>query len=177
MCSQISHEFPPVDVETCIMMLLVKFRAKTKSAKCLRSPLLATLGPLFLMWHPRKKKQLEKRSLSIPRQSQLMPGELVPPVARACSGVPEGKSKMRNQAGKLWKNLALLGFFAFLYSSAESGNASATQSSPHSYQGSSQCPELPLPFIAREGKASRKVLLSPHLAHLYLIPLKASTHF
>lgn len=77
--------FPLVDVETCIMMLLLIFRAKTKSVKCLGNPLLATLGSLFFnVASLKKKKQLEKRSLPIPRQSQLMPGELVPPVAGAC---------------------------------------------------------------------------------------------
>lgn len=67
MCSQISHEFPLVDVETCIMMLLLMFHAKSKSAKCLRSPLLVTSRPTIIFNvaapPPQKKNQLEKLSM------------------------------------------------------------------------------------------------------------------
>lgn len=92
-----------------------KVLCQNKECKMPQESFVSNLGTIIFNVAPLKKKS-SWRSLSIPRQSQLMPRELVPPVARTCSGVPEGKSKMRNQAGKLWKNLTLLGFFAFLYS-------------------------------------------------------------
>lgn len=103
MCSQISHEFPPVDVETCIMMLLLMFRAKTKSAKCLRNPLLATLGPLFFNVASLKKKAAVEEELVHPQTIPAHAWGAGPTSGRSMLGSVRGKSKTRNQAEKLWK--------------------------------------------------------------------------
>lgn len=79
------------------------FHAKSKSAKCLRSPLLATLRPLFLMWHPPKKKAAGEEEPVHPQTATARAWGAGPTSDRSTLGSASGKSKTRNQAEKLWK--------------------------------------------------------------------------